>query len=221
MDHKITLRKIELVTHNVLRLTTDKPEGYLFTPGQATEMAIDKEGYKNEKRPFTFTSLPDDNELEFTIKMYPSHNGVTEKLGTLKVGDKLIIGDPWGAINYKGPGTFIAGGAGITPFIAILKNLNTKGNKEKNTLLFANKAEQDIIYKGNLESWLGDDVSFVLSDEKKKEYDQGHIDKAYLTTKNVDISKYVYLCGPPPMMDAITAALYALGLPKSHLITEE
>ncbi|MFC4636033.1 FAD-binding oxidoreductase [Dokdonia ponticola] len=221
MSYKITLRKIELVTHDVLRLVTDKPQGYTFTPGQATELAIDKKGYKNEKRPFTFTSLPDENELEFTIKMYPSHDGVTDELGTLKVGDELIIGDAWGAINYKGPGTFIAGGAGVTPFIAILKNLKMKGGIEKNKLILSNKTEKDIIYKANLESWLGDNVSFILSDEKTKEYDHGHVDKEYLNTKNIDVSKYVYVCGPPPMMDAVTADLYALGLPKSHLITEE
>ncbi|NNE31224.1 MAG: flavodoxin reductase [Winogradskyella sp.] len=221
MSHHITLKKIELVTHNVLRLVTDKPQGYSFTPGQATELAINREGFKTKKRPFTFTSLPDDQELEFTIKMYPSHNGVTDELGTLKVGDELIIGDAWGAINYKGPGTFIAGGAGITPFIAILKDLERKDSLQQNTLLFSNKKEKDIIYKANLESWLGQDVFFVLSEEQKDNYTNGHIDKAYLADKNIDISKYVYLCGPPPMMEAVTADLYALGLPKSHLITED
>ncbi|MBR9845928.1 MAG: flavodoxin reductase [Algicola sp.] len=220
MNHNITLRKIELVTHNVLRLITDKPEGFTFTPGQATEMAIDKDGYKSKKRPFTFTSLPDDKELEFTIKMYPSHNGVTEELGSLKVGDTLIIGDSWGAINYKGPGTFIAGGAGITPFISILKNLKQNDRLDDNRLLFSNKTEQDIIYKSNLESWLGQNVSFNLSEEHNDAYHHGHIDIAYLKQQNLDTSKYVYLCGPPEMEEAIKADVFALGLKRDHLVME-
>lgn len=101
MEHKIILKKIDFVTHNVLRLVTEKPKGYHFNPGQATELAIDREGWREEKRPFTFTSLPDDTELEFTIKVYPSHDGMTEQLPKLQVGDHLIIGDSWGAISYE------------------------------------------------------------------------------------------------------------------------
>jgi predicted ferric reductase len=45
------------------------------------------------------------------------------KIRKLKHGDELIIRDVWGAIEYKGEGVFIAGGAGVTPFIAILRQL--------------------------------------------------------------------------------------------------
>lgn len=221
MEHRITLKKIEHITHNVLRLVTDKPKDYTFTPGQATELSIDTDGLRNEKRPFTFTSLPDDHELEFTIKVYPSHDGVTEQLEKLSVGDHLLIGDAWGAIKYKGEGTFIAGGAGITPFIAILKDLNRMGKLKGNKLFFSNKKEEDIIYKNNLESWLGNDLELLLSEEQKDTMGYGHIDEAFLSDHQLDTSKYVYLCGPPPMMDAITADVYAMGLSKDHLVTEE
>jgi predicted ferric reductase len=43
-----------------------------------------------------------------------------KRIRKLKHGDELIIRDVWGAIEYKGEGVFIAGGAGVTPFIAIL-----------------------------------------------------------------------------------------------------
>jgi predicted ferric reductase len=68
-----------------------------------------------------YTSLNDNKQLEFTIKIYDSHNGVT-RIRKLKHGDELII-RVWGAIEYKGEGVFIAGGAGVTPFIAILRQL--------------------------------------------------------------------------------------------------
>ena len=84
-------------------------------------VALDKDGWRDEQRPFTFTGLPDADRLEFVIKSYPSHDGVTEQIADLKPGDSVLIEDPWGAIEDKGPGTFIAGGAGITPFIAILR----------------------------------------------------------------------------------------------------
>jgi len=119
--HIVKVISVNKATHDVLHIKASKPDGYSFTPGQATEVAINKEHWDKENRPFTFTGLPEDNYLEFHTKTYPSHNGVTGELLNLKPGDELIIHDVWGAINYKGPGIFIADGAGITPFISIFR----------------------------------------------------------------------------------------------------
>ncbi|MBC2840534.1 flavodoxin reductase [Robiginitalea sp. SC105] len=222
MDHTITIRKIEPVTHDVLRIVADKPAGYAFEPGQATELSIKKEGIPEEKRPFTFTSLPGDTELEFTIKMYPSHDGMTENLGELETGDSLAIGDSWGAIKYDGPGAFIAGGAGITPFIAILKDLKRQGKLAGHKLFFGNKSERDIIYQKNLRAWLGDDFYNILSEEDHPDFPQGYINREFLSEKNLDAGagKKVYLCGPPAMMDAVEADLFAMGISRSQLVME-
>jgi len=48
----------------------------------------------------------------------------------LKEGEELIIRDVWGAIAYKGEGYFIGGGAGITPFVAILRQLYDDGSSK-------------------------------------------------------------------------------------------
>ena len=128
MEHIVRITRIENVTHNVKRFQFEKPAGYHFTPGQATDVSINKDGWREELRPFTFTALNEWPFLEFTIKMYSDHPGVTNELNTLQPGDELIIRDAWGAIEYKGPGYFIAGGAGITPFIAILRQLKKENN---------------------------------------------------------------------------------------------
>src|SRR6476646_3533559 len=154
-EHIVNIRKIEQVTHDVKRFQIDKPNGYIFQPGQATEVAINQPQWKEERRPFTFTCLNDDPYLEFTIKIYQDHPGVTNELGKLKPGDQLIIHDVWGAIEYKGPGYFIAGGAGITPFIAILRQLHKDGNLAGNTLFFSNKTSEEIIYEKELTEMLG------------------------------------------------------------------
>ena len=43
-----------------------------------------------------------------------------------KKDDELILHDVFGAIAYKGEGIFIAGGAGVTPFICIFRYLQSK-----------------------------------------------------------------------------------------------
>ena len=154
MPHKVKIQEIGFITHNVLRIQTQRPADYNFEPGQATEVALDKEGWREEKRPFTFTGLPNDGFLQFTIKVYPDHNGVTDMLQTLEQGDHLLLDDAWGAISYQGPGVFLAGGAGVTPFIAIFRYLAQKNQLEGNRLLFANKRERDIIMQAEFEKWL-------------------------------------------------------------------
>ena len=121
-EHIVKILETEYVTHNVKRFKLSKPDSYKFKPGQATDIVINLPGWKEERRPFTFTGLNDWDTLEFTIKIYNDHNGVTNELGKLHAGDELILHDVFGAINYKGEGVFIAGGAGVTPFIAISGN---------------------------------------------------------------------------------------------------
>jgi ferredoxin-NADP reductase len=126
MKNIVRILDIEQVTHDVKCFRIEKPAGYTFTPGQATDVSINKTGMTEQKRPFTFTGLVEEGYLEFTIKRYPDHHGVTDQLHQLNPGDELFIEDAWGAIEYKGPGYFIAGGAGIAPFIAILRRLHKK-----------------------------------------------------------------------------------------------
>ena len=67
-SYKIDVRAVDKITHDVYKITTTKPAGYSYIPGQATELAINKTQWSDEKRPFTFTSLPTDSHLEFIIK---------------------------------------------------------------------------------------------------------------------------------------------------------
>ena len=80
----VKINSITHITHDVLRIITEKPLNYNFTPGQASEISINKEGWRIEKRPFTFTGLPQHDYLEFSIKTYPLHKGVTNELLQLK-----------------------------------------------------------------------------------------------------------------------------------------
>src|SRR6056297_261083 len=223
MAHTVKILETEMVTHDVRQLTVEKPEGYEFEPGQATEVAIDKEGWREEKRPFTFTSLNEDEHLEFVIKIYPDHDGVTEQIGKLKAGDALIIDEPWGTIQYKGEGTFLAGGAGVTPFIAIFRDLYRKCEVGKNKLIFSNKSDKDIILKEEFSEILGDKFVNVITDEPTDEHIflNGFIDKDFLSTKIDDFDQPFYVCGPGPFNDSMMDYLKELGAEPDALVFKE
>ena len=218
-SYNVSVLEIEKLTHDVLGIKIEKPAGYTFIPGQATEVAVNDKDWIKEKRPFTFTNLPGDDHLEFTIKTYPAHNGVTNRLLQLKPGDELIIHDVWGAINYKGKGLFIAGGAGITPFISIFRYLKSINDTSSNLLLFANKTRKDIILEPELNTLLSGNVINILSEENIKGYKHGLITETILK-ELIQPNDILYLCGPPPMTDAVTKYLSNLGVSDKSVVME-
>ena len=216
----LEIKTIEKITPDVLQIRTNKPEGLEFRPGQATELFIKKENWKDEGRPFTFTSLPDDSYLEFVIKTYTSHGGVTDKLLDLKGGDKLLQNEVFGNIYFRGEGTFIAGGAGLTPLIAILRDRQRNGGNETNRLIFANKTSNDIILKDELKEMLGDRFINILSGEKTEDFANGRIDQSFLKQHIINLNQNFYVCGPDPMIESVVSDLKALGVEAENIIVE-
>jgi ferredoxin-NADP reductase len=220
MGHTIVkVKSVENVTHDVLKIVTEKPENYLFISGQATEVSINKKDWKDKKRPFTFTCLPDDDYLEFIIKTYPQSNGVTNEFLNLNPDDELIVHEVFGAISYKGEGVFIAGGAGVTPFISIFRNLQMKNKIGKNKLIFATK--DGIILEEEFKNILGANFIPILSEENAKGYAQGLITSDFIKVNSGGLNKLFYVCGPPPMMEAIEKQLRFLQVDEKSIIKEE
>lgn len=221
MEAIVKIINIERLTHDVKRFQCEKPAGYRFNPGQATEVSINKPGWEEERRPFTFTALNESPHLEFTIKIYSDHAGVTNELNTLRPGDELIVRDAWGAIEYKDPGYFIAGGAGITPFIAILRQLYKDGRLKGNRLFFSNKTDADIILKDELASMLGENVLHVITNDPVTSHFHGFINEEFLKKNVNDFSRNFYLCGPPQMVEAMQETLARLGAKPDAVVFEK
>jgi ferredoxin-NADP reductase len=218
--HIVKVLKTEFVTHNVKRFTVEKPAGYHFISGQATDVSINKPGLENDLHPFTFTCLNTDDHLEFTIKIHKGNNGLTEKLLDINPGDELILHEVFGAINYKGPGLFIAGGAGLTPFISIFRQLKADNKLAGNTLLFANRTEDDIIIKDELDEMLGQNHVDIISNPTSGA--QGsHINKILIKQFLTDKTEYCYICGPDEFVAAMKKHLLDLGVKEDKIVIEQ
>jgi len=222
MPHTVTLKKIEPVTHDTHHLVFNRPDGYQFEPGQATDFSLDKDGWRDEKRPFTFVNLPNSDTLEFVIKSYPDHDGVTEQIGQMEPGDKALIEDAWGAIHDEGKGTFIAGGAGVTPFIAILRHrLEKQGTLDGCKLIFSNETEADIILRNEFQSMSGLETVFTVTEQSDSSVETHRIDKTFLKSHIMPSEGMYYVCGPEPMIDDVVEALKALGVDDDRIVTED
>lgn len=211
MEYKIQIKSKKWLTHDVMQFTLEKPEDFTFSAGQAVEVTLDDPKFKNDWAPFTLTSLNTDDYLEFTIKMYPEHKGITLALSKLEAGNHFVITAPWDSFKDKGPGVFIAGGTGVTPFIALLRQMKVDGTLEGSKLIFSNKKEEDIFLQQEFSKILGDNFIRVLTREKKRPFLYGKIDADYLKTHISNFDQTFYLCGPGSFAEDIKAHLKALG----------
>lgn len=220
MEHRTTILMSQFINHDVKRFIVERPAGFRFEPGQGVELAIDNSDWREEPRPFTPTSLPDDAVLEFTIKGYPEHQGMTRELHRLRAGDRLLMSEPFGTISYRGPGAFIAGGAGITPFLSILRMLHKRDELNGNSLFFSNKGPDDIIAEQELRHLLGAQAHFLCSQQEDCHCRPGRVDKHLLQNTIKDFSQRFYVCGPPPFVEAINHALVELGATPETVVFE-
>ncbi len=216
---KVRVLMTEFVTHDVKRFVVEKPSNYQYIPGQANLVALDEEEWRDELRPFTFTSLNEDLVLEFTVKGYPEHEGVTDRLHHLQAGDEIILHEPFGTIVYQGQGYFLAAGAGITPFIAIIRHLKNHERIEGNTLMFSNKRAKDVILEKEFRETFGDHFIPTLTEEKRHRYEHGRIDKDFLS-KRVDTDKYFYICGPDAFVKDLVSVLKDMGVEEDRIVVE-
>jgi len=138
----------------------------------------------------------------------------------LKKNDELILHDVFGAIAYKSEGVFIAGGAGVTPFISIFRHLQNKKMIGNNLLIFANKTKADIILEKEFKDLLGDSFINILSDEKADGYHHGMITEDFLKENISGFDRQFYVCGPPPMMDVVLKQLSNLGVGENAITVE-
>lgn len=223
MEKVSKILKTGFITHDVKRFILTKPDDFEYLPGQATDISINLPKWKNKKRPFTFTSLNRDRVLEFNIKGYYDHDGVTNKLHRLEPGDELVLRKPFGTINYQGPGVFIAGGAGVTPFIAILRQLRADSKINGNTLIFSNKTEKDVILEKEFKQMFEDEGELILTLTREENpcYEYGRVDKQFLKERIKDFNQNFYICGPLPMVSDLKSILSDLGATTDEIVFEK
>lgn len=217
MEIPVTVLSTEPLTHDVVRLTLQRPNDYGFTAGQAIDFKLDKPEVKDKVSAFTFTGLSTANFLELTIKCYPAHHGITERVAALQPGDEVIISEPFDTVALKGPGVFIAGGTGVTPFIAVLRQLQTEGQLQGNSLFFFNKARADVFMEDEFRALLGDRFHPVLSNERAPGYLHGMVSAEFLKAHVSSFDQPFYTCGPEGFVNAVKRALMELGASESMI----
>lgn len=184
---------------------------------------------KPVKRPYTPSSMPGaTGHFDLTVKRYET-GVISRYLHERQVGETVLMSGPnpgghWmdGMANKVG---FVAGGSGITPMIAIIRWILARNQNVDLFLLYANKTEADIIFREEWDAYVRAQTNFhchhVLS-EPPAGWSQGtgRISETTLRTHlpPPGADTVIFLCGPPPMVDAIETTLKSIGHAEQAII---
>lgn len=204
---------------------------FVFQPGQFLTVSVTIEG-RELRRSYSISSSPCCRGwCEITVKHAP-HGSVSGFLHEqIKANDLIGASGPYGKFSFRGTESpsivLIAGGVGITPLMSALRYLTDQSWSGGIFLIYACATLKDIIFREELEYLVRRHpnlhVSFVLSDETSADWigPRGYITKELLLQTVPDLgSRRVHLCGPLPMMQAVTRILGEIGVPSDQVKTE-
>lgn len=164
-------------------------------------------------RCFSIASSP--TEKDFILISTRIHETpFKRKLGDLNVGDLISMKGPLGRFilheNYSKHAVMLSGGIGIVPFRSMIKYATDKNLPIKITLFYANRNEDNILYRSEFDEWAKTNPNLKIIytlDESSSDWkgEQGFISKAmimkYLGINEVNDSIF-YICGPPGLLNA-------------------
>ncbi|WMC10451.1 benzoate 1,2-dioxygenase electron transfer component BenC [Oceanimonas pelagia] len=202
-----TLAEVNLISPTAIELKVTADQDIAFLPGQYVNIGVPG---TEEVRAYSFSSLPGSRELSFLIRNVPGGLMSSWLVGQAKTGDRLSLNGPLGVFYLRPlalPVLMLAGGTGLAPFLAMLEELRVKGCDQPVHLLYGVTNDDDLVGVEALQQFAADIDNFTFktvvanpdSAHPHKGYVTNHMEDAPIGHGEVD----VYLCGPPPMVDAV------------------
>jgi ferredoxin-NADP reductase len=202
-----------------------RPEGFDFKPGQFLTVRLRAEG-REHVRCYSISSPPSrGGHMEISVKRIGLVSGALH--ASVRPGSLLSVRPPAGSFVYpmddERPLVLLAGGVGITPLMAMLRHAVEAEPARPVTLFYSVRKVEDIAFHDELTllARRHDHVRifFAVSEgDPGPGHFPGVISESLITTMVPDVTHAVcMICGPQPMMNAMTATLASLGVPKGQI----
>lgn len=217
----LKLKEKEHLIDNVWAFRFVPSEPLTWTPGQymRVELPHDNPDSEGTKRWFTISSAPYDQVMQISTRV--TNSTFKQALSKLEPGDELqLIEEPEGDFVWQDsdlPMLFVAGGIGVTPFRSILRQRAHDNQPLNVTLIYGSRTEDSIPFKDEISEWQAKDPQFKVLYAVGQPLTAERIAELY---PNVN-SALVYVSGPEPMVQALTADLKEHGLPEAQVKTDE
>ncbi len=205
-DGSAVVEVVESLTHDITRLVlkVSEPSDFSFLPGQYVDLWVPgTDGAA--RRSFSLANIPSqppDGRLEFMIKRYPGGKLSGMLSGEIKAGDVIQFTGPYGAFHLRKserPILMIAGGSGMAPVLGVLRQLAAEGCPRPIRFFYGARTTDDLFHLDEIAA-LGSQLADFLFTPVVERFVHEAVDE-FLAAGSFG-SPDVYMCGPPPMLEA-------------------
>lgn len=199
-----------------------------FLPGQYAKILVPG---TDEFRAYSFSSMVNETNglVSFLMRVVP--DGLMSGYMTRKgvVGDSVCLRGPFGSFylrEVERPVLMLAGGTGLAPFLAMLEKIQLEGSDYPIHMVYGVTQEVDLVGLDKLKAFAAAISNFTFSacvassecgEWPQKGYVTHYIEPEHLNDGDVDI----YLCGPPPMVDAVSSFMQQKGIRPANFYYEK
>lgn len=201
-----TLASITRHADAALEVSFGLDQAPVFLPGQYVNIGVPDSG---QTRSYSFSSRPGDTHASFLIKHVPG-GLMSGWLERAQPGDRVPMTGPLGSFYLREvvrPLLLLAGGTGLAPFLSMLEVLAQRGETRPITLIYGVTRDQDLVLVEALEAFAARlpqlTVVTCVADPQTAHPRQGYVTQHMAREALHDGDVDVYLCGPPPMVDAV------------------
>lgn len=219
-----TVLGVDRLSDTSFRLKVKTAQAVGFLPGQYVNIQVPG---TDATRAYSFSSHPGADAASFLIRNIPG-GLMSGYLARAEAGDRMDLTGPMGAFYLRPvtrPLVFLAGGTGLAPFLSMLELIATEGTSQPIRLVYAVTRDADLVEMDRLEGLAAQIPSLTVttivadaaSSHDRKGFATDHLTAADLWDGAAD----VYLCGPPPMVEAVRAHMAALGVTPASFLFEK
>lgn len=233
-QHQAQVTGLERVGDTVMHVKVvlspgpDGPSAADFDSGQFVRLTVPGTDARRAYSPANVANW--DGELDFYIRLLPGGLMSTYLTETAAVGDVLAVSSPQGSFtlaeNGLRPRWFLAGGTGLSPILSMLRRMAEWGDPQQTRLFFGLTHHTEVFAQAELRELTDTMPGFrahtvVWQPDPRWPGTTGNpVDLAAAEVHTLGESPDVYVCGPPPMIEAAYAALTAAGVPREQIHAE-
>lgn len=210
---KLVLTHKQQEADGVFTLVFKAEEPTAWVAGQSIRLELPAGSYDIEERRFTISAAPYEKNIAITTRVTPGL--FKQSLLELQQGDTLQAGRVEGDFVWHEsdkPHIFVAGGIGITPFYAMLKDRAHQRLSLYAHLLYAGELS-GLPFVRQLKAW----------QQSYPEFEMTHIDRRVVLEDVANREgSLIYISGPTPMVTALEGKLQHIRqVPKQFIKTDQ
>ncbi|WP_240787062.1 2Fe-2S iron-sulfur cluster binding domain-containing protein [Ramlibacter rhizophilus] len=213
---------IDAIASETWRLEVQVAQPVVFEPGQYVRITPAGADFH---RSYSMANVPGTERLQFFIRQVPG-GAFSEWLAGAKPGDRLTLSAPHGTFFLRDedrPRLFVAGGTGVAPFLSMLRSMVGHPPPQPTTLVFGARTPGHLFALDEIEQLRGQlqgvDLRIAVEHDAQAGCHSGY-PTDLIPTLGLDPSTRVYLCGPPPMVEAGRHAAEAAGIRRADVLCE-